>query len=134
LPTKSPPLLIAHGEQSNDKELAVENGFCSDGWDKIERLPALNPRQRPKEFNQMLRALARTMAKLHNNLTTAYAVFRTGQFFSEEELDDGESGDIARFRAAIDEFQQMDFDDQMAWRDQVQRAEPGLEQLVSKPV
>jgi hypothetical protein len=95
----------AHGEQSNDTELAVENGFGSDGWDEIERLPALNPRQRPEEFNQMLRALARTMAELHNNLATAYAVFKTGQFFSEEELDDGESEDISRFLAAIDEFQ-----------------------------
>jgi hypothetical protein len=101
-------------------------------WDEMERWPTQPPRKRPARFNKTLRALVRTMAASFNNSATAYAVYKTQQFFSEKELRDNESKPAERFQNAIREYEQMSSTEQIAWLQKVQRTAPRLDRLIAR--
>jgi hypothetical protein len=54
------------------------------------------------------------MAGSYNNLATAYAVYKTQQFFTEEEQRDANSKPATRFRDAVREYDDMSIEAQLA--------------------
>ena len=78
-----------------------------------------------------LRESSCALAALYNNSETAYAMDKTQQCFSEEELKNRESVAARRFRDARYEFSKMSLEAQVVWRTRILRKYPRLDRFVS---
>jgi len=103
-----------------------------DDWKTQLQLPTLSPRQRPKVFNLIMRALVRTMVEQYNDLPSAYAMDKTKRYFSEEQLKANSTKQARMWQNAVQEYVDMDWNQQLAWRNKVMRTHPRLDKLVEQ--
>ena len=91
-----------------------------------------NRKDRPKEFNLVLRAIVATMAELHNNCAVAYAMLKTACFLHiPDQKPASELSPLEkRFRQAIDDYHRLTSDQQWDWCDRVKRRYPRLADIV----
>jgi len=104
----------------SDEEPADGDGDtdASAANDDLERLHTLAPQRRPKEFNQVLKALVRHMAETFNNSAAAYAMDKTGRFFSDDDIKARPTDPaVRRWQELCSEFTRFSDDEQFAWRD-----------------
>jgi hypothetical protein len=100
--------------------------------DHSEKWQTLPPRRRPKKFNVFLKALVRMMAETFDNLHAAYAIDKTKMVFSEREIkEDRDSPDKRAFWDAELEYRGLPDAEQFAWRDQVIKNYPSLENVIA---
>jgi hypothetical protein len=78
-----------------------------DPWEKAEQTAKARPRARPAEFNRIFRAVVSEMAHLFNNLETAYAMHKTLEIYSDDELRKDRTSRTDKFRDAQGEFRTM---------------------------
>ena len=117
-------------DSDDDGTEVVEDGI--DDWEVMERWPSMTPRSRPAHFNKLLRAVVRTMVELDNNVSVAYAIFKTKRFFTETEQKDYDSPAVKQFRKAESEYFAMPFEQQLAWQKRIKRTYPRLKPLIPK--
>ena len=101
-------------------------------WDEDEmnEWPGKSPRQRPAFFELIFGAMIRTMAELHSNSATAYAMDKTKRYFEEEQLKNNDKW-WHKWRALEYEFSQLPMPKQWAWRDRMTGKYPSLGQLAA---
>lgn len=104
--------------------------FADHDEDEMDTWPSQPPSARPAQFNRIFDAMIRTMAELHSNSSTAYAMSITKRLYSQSEVDsDKQLAD--RWNALCERFNKMSMDQQLAWRDRMMRRAPSLAQLAS---
>lgn len=110
----------------SDDETSSENveGTGSEmDWDELESLEKVIPRMRPKWFNQIVKALVRSMVEAGDDLAAAYALDRTGFVFTRREAaiyrDHEEKARV--WESAYREYDDLGSDDWNAWRRRVKR-------------
>jgi hypothetical protein len=84
-------------------------------------LPTLPPRRRPAEFNRIFKALVRHMAEGFDCWDVAYAMDRTGRYFTEEQRKQKDDPAVGRWHEALREFDKLPQDEQFRWREKVMR-------------
>lgn len=94
--------------------------------------PMLSPRRRPKELNQVIRAMVRTMVEVHNDEAAAYAMDKTKRYFSDDQLKENDFKYAKAWRDARDEYNDMGWKKQWKWRERVMRTHPRLDKLVEQ--
>ena len=104
----------------NDENAAFE-------WERVL------PSKRPAEFNRLFDAIIREMAVLNNNCDVAYAMRQTHVCMDREEADKADSPIAKKFRDAVSDYRQKGFDCQYAWRHNLMRKCPHLDQFVMSP-
>lgn len=95
-----------------------------DEWDDLDKLPAAAPRRRPREFNRLMKALVREMANLFNNRAVAYAMDKTGRYFTEDQLKETETATTRKWRDALATWRNMSMREQITWHQTVTRRRP----------
>lgn len=96
--------------------------------DEVESWEQSKSSGRPSEFNIAWKSIIATLAQLHNNVATAFAMNRTAIFFdapADPNLDDCSEAQ-RRYLAAQEEYSSMTFDQQWQWRDAILRRYPRL--------
>lgn len=119
-------------DQETQREPPVEitGDDCSFDGERTESWPSKKPSKRPQAFNVLFQATIRKMVEIHNNVSVAYAMAKTHQFFTEEEVKRSHAKDVLRFRNICYEFDQMPIDGQVKWMKRIKRTYPRLEQLL----
>lgn len=110
------------------KPIMIDWDPCEE--DVVARWPQMSSRKRPAVFNVFVRALAREMVKLGNNTEVAYAMAKTGMYFTEAELKENEGASARRYKQALDDFARLDFSERGNWERSVIRRYPQLEQFL----
>jgi hypothetical protein len=100
--------------------------------DEMEAMPTQPPVSRPKRFNEVFGAMLRLMVELHNNEADAYAMHKTGMFFTEEQLKKDDSPTARRWQHENYAYSQMPWEKQLAWCKRVVKNYPTLKSLVDR--
>ncbi len=116
-------------EPTGQDDLNLES--VDDGEELEERLQGMRPRSRPPDFNKLLRAFAREMTVIGNNLQTAYAIDRTQMFFSQAELRGDPSPSKQAYSRALAEFDGMSNEERFQWQERVAGRHSRLDRIVS---
>jgi len=102
----------------------------SPAYDVLEQMHTLAPRGRSKEFNLFFKAMIRHLAESFSNSDAAYAMEKTGRYFSEEEIKARwEEPLVKKWRDACMDFTKLSSEEQLDWRDRTSR-HPSLEEVL----
>jgi len=120
-------------DMADEPAVGGQAPIAADTDDDMERLHMLAPQRRPKEFNRLMKALVRHMAETFNNSAVAYAMDKTGRYFSEEDAKGRDTDPaVRRWRDLHYEFSRLASKEQLAWRDRVARYRSIAEVLTAR--
>lgn len=101
------------------------------GDDDLDALLKVRSSKRSTYFNQIFGTMVRTMAELFNDEATAYAMHKTGMYFSELELREDKTDAARRWRDFKYEYGNLTARRQLAWRARVCNAHHSIKSLVN---